>query len=429
MRKLLAAIFIIALGSSSLRADLVWTKDRGWQVEGGVLASVFGDSVNVENALQAMNAGKEAQENGDFWTALGYYQIVVNEYPDSIFAPEAYFQMGQVYTQRGQFDDAYDSLQAIIKKYPDYQKFNLVIGEQFKIASMIQNGATPYFWGWFPWFTDYTEAIDYYEGVVKNAPYSDYAPIALMNISLVAEDISMPEVAEDALDRLINSYPNSLFTPDAYLQMAKIYKSMVEGPYYDQSSTRKAISFYQDYLILFPEEAGVINAEKSLDEMRDTYARSRLLMGDFFFYYRTDNRAASIFYNETITLGPETTAAVEAKKQLAKIDRGEIGPMTPVDWIWGRYVKPSVDEFEEETQVERIDNQEFSVISVDDFLATPFNDVMEVFNPDGSTATYEGLGPGFGVGPGVGIGWGDDAFFDDEGYWNLIETTPATDNQ
>ena len=49
--------------------------------------------------------------------------------------------------------------------------------------------------------------------------------------------------AFDALERVINTYPNSLFTSDAYLQMAKIYDKLVSGPAYDQDPTKNAISF------------------------------------------------------------------------------------------------------------------------------------------------------------------------------------------
>ncbi len=409
MKNIFAAILFVFASASALRADLVWDKDRGWQIEGGVLANVFGDSVGVENALQAMNEGRRAQEEEDYWSALSYYNLVVTEYPESIFAPEAYFQMGKVYAARGQFESAYNSLEQILKKYPDYQKFNMVIGEQFKVASAMQGGATTYLWGWFPWFTSTEDTIKFYENIVKRAPYSDYAPIALMNISLIAEDESMPEVGEDALDRLINNYPNSLFAPDAYLQMAKIFKKLVEGPYYDQNSTEKAISFYQDYLILFPKESGIINAEQSLDDMRDTLARSRLVMGDFYYYYRTDNRAAAIFYNETITRAPNSAAATEAREQLAKISRGEIAPMTPVDWFWGRYEKPDIDSFDEAAELEKMDSDRFETLSVIDFLTTPGTAVEEVVEPDGTEKTYRSIAP---------------VDFHDEWFWEPVSTAP-----
>ena len=99
------------LAAQPASADLVWTADKGWQVQGGVIANVLGEEKNVTNALQAMNEGKKAQEDGSNRLALSYYKTVITQYPDSIFAPEAYYQMSLVYTNRGQFMDAFESLE------------------------------------------------------------------------------------------------------------------------------------------------------------------------------------------------------------------------------------------------------------------------------------------------------------------------------
>lgn len=408
-----------AVGSA--RAELVWTADKGWQVRGGVLANVVGENVNVQNALEAMNEGKKALDEGDYWVALGYYKIVVNDYPNSIFAPEAYYQMSQAYLKRGQFMNAYESLQEIVKKYPDYPRFNQIVGAQYDVAATIQGGATPYLWGWFPWFTNYNDAIKIYESVVKDAPYSDYSPIALMNISLIAESEDKPDTAFDALDRLINNYPNSMFASDAYLQMAKVYRSLVEGADYDQAPTRNAISFFRDYLILFPNESQVAHAEEGLESMEDTYARSRLVIGDFYYNYRNNGVAASIFYNETITIAPNSRAAEEAKERLKKIRAGIPAPMTPYDWIWGRYQTQSVAQLENEAQIEKLENEEFEEKSIDQFLETPDEEAVETVSPDGKAETAEGFAPLYG--DGLGRYLFEDGFYE----WTQSQIDDATD--
>ena len=159
-------------------ADLVWSADKGWRVEGGVLANVIGESSSVSNAIDAMNKARSAQEEKSFRSALAYYGIVIADYPESIFAPEALYQSAKIYLERGQFPDAYESVEQIIKQYPDYPKFKRVIGLEYKIASDMQEGRTYFINGWFPWFTSYADILKYYESVVANAPYGDYAPIA-----------------------------------------------------------------------------------------------------------------------------------------------------------------------------------------------------------------------------------------------------------
>ena len=317
------AAFALVCACADLFADLVWSADKGWEIKGGVLASVIGESSSSKNAIEAMNLAREAQERGDKWTALSHYRVVIADYPESIFAPEALYQSARLYLERGQFPKAYECAENIVKMYPDYPNFNKVIALEYKIAADMQAGKTYFVGGWFPWFKSYKDIIKYYESVVSNAPYSDYAPIALMNIAIISEDEKEYDGAFDALERVINGYPDNLFTPDAYLQMAKVYRGMVGGAYYDQEPTKNAISFFQDYITLYPKESSVASAEEGLEHMQDTYARSRLVIGDFFYYYRNNAHAASVFYNETITIAPRSPAADEARAQLAKIDRGK----------------------------------------------------------------------------------------------------------
>jgi hypothetical protein len=57
--------------------------------------------------------------------------------------------------------------------------------------------------------------------------------------------------------------------------------------------------------------------------MEDLLARSRLNLGDFFYGYRSNNTAALVFYNETITIAPESEAAEEARARIADIEAGD----------------------------------------------------------------------------------------------------------
>ena len=53
---------LIGLMSSSGHADLVWTKETGWSVEGGALAGLAG--AEGRNALDQMNKARAAEEAG-----------------------------------------------------------------------------------------------------------------------------------------------------------------------------------------------------------------------------------------------------------------------------------------------------------------------------------------------------------------------------
>ncbi len=382
--------------SANSYADLVWSAEQGWQVDGGVLAPVLGEGINVENALHGMNVAQVAMDEGDYSKALNIYLLITGDYPDSMFAPEAFYQMGIAYTKKHMFTEANKAFQTIIKRYPNYPKYNQVVAGQFNIAYAVQNGENPYLWGWLPWFRDENEAIKIYEEVVRNYPYSEYAQMALMNISVLAERNNKTEIAIDALDRLISSYPQSIFVPDAYLQLAKTYRNTVDGPAYDQANSKHAISFYSDYLLLFPNGSEIAHVEKGLEVMEDTVARSRLIMGDFFYYYRNDAKAAAIFYNETITQAPKSPAAEEAKEMLRLLAEGVQAPMTPVDWFFGRYEKPTIEAFEQETRVESLHTDVFRAIQVDDMIygdAFIYGVADRIFDPIHPNAVFMPIAP------------------------------------
>jgi outer membrane protein assembly factor BamD len=75
-----------------------------------------------------------------------------------------------------------------------------------------------------------------------------------MNIARGHQRMHNTEEAIDALDRMINNYPQSLLAPDAYLKLGETHASLVQGPEYDQTSTKEAITYFQDFMILFPND-------------------------------------------------------------------------------------------------------------------------------------------------------------------------------
>lgn len=304
--------------SSRLAAELVWNPDTGWHIEGGILSGLSG--VEGRNALDYMNQARRAEDRGHLRTAIKYYEKVAKRYATSIYTPEALYRAAHLYLKRKQYTKAFDSYQQIIARYPNTPRFNEIIGEQYRIASALIDGAHVYFWGWIPGLPDRTKGIQYFEVLLINAPYSDYAPLALMNIARAHQRLHETEAAIDALDRLINNYPQSLLTPDAYLRLAEMHASLVDGPYYDQESTQEAITYFQDFMILFPGDPKVGDAESGLDKMRTVLANSKMKIADFYFYKRDNYTAARVFYNAAITVYPDSKVAALAKQRLAEVD-------------------------------------------------------------------------------------------------------------
>jgi len=293
----------------------------------------FGDdddlvALNIASAAQEAEAsallesGKAKLEAGSTGSANRRFKKIIKNYPNAKATADARFLRGQIYMTKGKWVKAFRSFQDVVAIHPDYENFDQVIGAQFECATALMEGARGRILWIIPGFKQYDEAAKEFEQIVRNAPYSDYAPLALMNIAIVSELEEKPEEAIDALDRLINYYPQSMLAPDAYYNMAETYSNLVQGAQYDQGSTRQAISYYEDFLILFPKSSYLGEVESNLESMEDLLARSRLNLGDFFYNYRSNNTAALVFYNETITIAPESEAAEEARIRIADVEAG-----------------------------------------------------------------------------------------------------------
>ena len=315
---LLATTALLLLIPARLAADLVWTPEGGWKVQGGALAAFSGEE--ARSALDAMNKARAAEEAGNESSALKLYAHVSKVYPNSVYAAEALFRTGLIQQKQRKYYKAFMTYQTMTTRYPNSDKFTQVIGEQYRIASDLAEGKRSKIFTWLPGFRNRERAIQYFETIVVTAPYSDYAPLALMNAAKGYKQIHESEAAIDALDRMINMYPRNVLTPDAYLKIAETHASLVDGPLYDQASTKEAITYFEDYMILFPGDSGMATAEQGLDKMRTVLSRSKLELADYYYKYRKNYKAAKVLYNEAITVYPDSSVAIEARQKLDVLD-------------------------------------------------------------------------------------------------------------
>ncbi|HEY5552889.1 MAG TPA: tetratricopeptide repeat protein [Opitutaceae bacterium] len=312
------ALLVAGLFPLLAQSALVWTAETGWRVEGGTLAPMAGPE--ARNALDLMNRAREAEERGSEGRALKSYRKVYRSYGKSVYAPEAYFRTAQIRMGQKRYAKAFTALQQIVFFYPSYERFDQVLGQQYRIATLYAEGARGKFLWVLPGFKNRSKAIQYYEQVVANAPFSDYAPLALMNVARLHHRLDDDESAIFALDRIINSYWESVLTPDAYLKLAQTHASLVDGPLYDQASTKEAITFFEDYMILFPGDPNISEAEKGLADMKTVHAESKMKIADFYYNKRSNLTAAKVFYNEAITTYPDSEVAARARARLDIID-------------------------------------------------------------------------------------------------------------
>ncbi|TVR53852.1 MAG: outer membrane protein assembly factor BamD [Puniceicoccaceae bacterium] len=315
------AAFLLFLPLAALQAQLRWEPGLGYVDDQIPFVGLLPEE--AREALGWLNQGRFAEEDGSYITALRHYRRVFRRHPNSAYAPEALYRTGRVREERRQFAKAFEAYERVARAYPDYPRFNHIIGQMYNIAQRLQDGERMYAFGVIPGFRNRDRAINFFERVVIVAPYNDFAPLALMNAARGYQRARRSLNAIDALDRFINVYPDHMLAPEAYLKLAEAHAGLVDGPAYDQGATREALSYFEDFLIIFPNHPSVARAEDGLAEMNEVLAESKMILADFYFFRRDNYRAARVFYNEAITVAPNSEAAALARKRLERLEAAE----------------------------------------------------------------------------------------------------------
>ena len=94
LRALCLTVIVSCLLAGTARADLVWDPNSGWRIEGGILSGLTG--ANGRDALDRMNKARRAEDLHHYHSAIKAYTKVTQIYPNSIYAPEAYYHMGNM---------------------------------------------------------------------------------------------------------------------------------------------------------------------------------------------------------------------------------------------------------------------------------------------------------------------------------------------
>ena len=327
VNSLFTTLLIIALGLSAqsplmaaIKVDLLDKADA--RETAPTISYSNPDDSRPDPAAETFTIAEEKYAAGKTKVAKRLCNKITRRYPTSPFASRALALKAAIYKDAGKWEKSFQSLQNIVDGQPGYQEYDELINHQFDCATALMEGERSRILWIFPGFKKYGVAIGQFEQILENAPYNDLAPFSLMNIALLSEKTGETDTTIDALDRLINYYPQSTLAPDGYYNLARIYSSLVRGYQYDQGSTRRAISYYEDFLALFPNSKYTGEVEANLRKMENLLAKSRLDLGDFYYYYRSNTTAALVFYNEAITIDPDSDSAAEARLRIEDIEAG-----------------------------------------------------------------------------------------------------------
>lgn len=260
------------------------------------------------------------------------YKKILSKYPKASIAKEAAYNRGVYLFHKEKYQEAFKAFSTLKQFHPDSPQLDSAIQFQFQCAENLMNQTKKTILGFGNPATYNTESIPLFVAYSQLFPYNEKAPLALLYSAKVSQSDKEYDTAIFSLKGLINNYPDSAYTAEAYFLVAHIYSEFIKGPEYDLESTREAIRYCEDFIALYPQHEDIRAIEVLYERMLNSLATNRVLLADYYYFNRRDNVAAIIFYNEAITIAPNSQAAIEAQERLDAIEMG-IRPTTGGNFI------------------------------------------------------------------------------------------------
>lgn len=311
-----ALIVLFLMGSLGLPqicpAPIVWHPDTGWQTEGKVPIK--------DNPKDQIEQGKQYEAKKDWENALNSYRVTLRLWGQSPYAAEARYREAQMLEKLGDFSKAFDSYQRILDRNPNDERFNEILRRQYEIANLFLKGERLKIWR-IKTFPSMDRTVEMFEKIIKNGPYSEVAPMCHLKIGEARDKQKLYQEAVNAYQKIIDEYPSSPLTAEAYYRIARSWHMASDRADYDQSAANRAALAFEDFLSRYPKHEMAPQAEKLLAQIADEQARGLWQIAQFYDLKTRDPNAALVYYNDLIARFPKSEYAEKAKPRLETIKK------------------------------------------------------------------------------------------------------------
>jgi outer membrane protein assembly factor BamD len=319
--RIFAPLLLLALTfASTLTAQIPREVERTFE-SGVVRAPQYSDDKSAFQGAEDLYAAR------NYEGALIAYKRFLKTYPRSNLASKAQLQVADLLLIQGRWSAAFDAYQKLITTYPNTPEFEGAVARQVLIANsyldlsriMVLGYSVPV-----PGITGAERAQKMYEAILKNAPFSIYAPIVQFNLGLAFERLKAIKQARDAYQRVLDKYPNSDVCDDALYQIAYIYMRLgLTSSSQDLSALVVSKETFEDFLLQYPKSEKAPQARDNLATIGRTEAGNLLDIAQYYDWSK-NYKAAIVYYNDIIRKQPKSADAETAKTRIEEL-RSQFG--------------------------------------------------------------------------------------------------------
>jgi outer membrane protein assembly factor BamD len=252
-------------------------------------------------------SGVNAYAQKDYSGALRLFREMQKEYPRSARAVRGWEYIAQCENALGNPYSAFEAYQQIWDNHKDFKGLPTITRNQMKIGNYFLKRKR------------YKQAIEVYEAVLRNAPYSDVAAAAHYSMAQAYIARDEYEAAKSELERVIRDHAASQLVDDAAYDLGYVDFLQSRRANYDQTATTEAIASFRRFIHNFPSSPKVPQAQQYVQQLRTRKAASLYRMGEYYQNIKAP-KAAAIAYTEVIEQYPDTPYADEARIRVAQVD-------------------------------------------------------------------------------------------------------------
>jgi outer membrane protein assembly factor BamD len=305
-------------------APLIYTPGEGWTYE-----SVGGSSAWRKNrAKDQLKVAQDAFDSKNYSLARKAAQRVVKTWPLSDYAPQSEYLVARCHEATGNDEKAFKFYQVLIQKYPKTPLYDDILRREFDICNRFLNGQRFLLWNMIPTYRSMDKTAGLYEKLINNGPYSDVAPLAQLNIGAAREkqtrflnDKEPYVLAAKAYEHAADIYHDKpKIASEALYREGLAYQKQARTAEYDQSTAGQAITAFQEFMTLYPEDSRIGEGEKIISQLKTEQARGNFQIASFY-EKRRHWQGALIYYNEVLLQDPKSTYATTALQKITEIKK------------------------------------------------------------------------------------------------------------
>ncbi|MFC1809845.1 tetratricopeptide repeat protein, partial [Candidatus Omnitrophota bacterium] len=288
MRKI--AVFLVVgvfILQAAFFADSVW---KG-QLSGLVSA---GEEVKKTDRDQFDYISKLAEEN-EIEKAINACNDFIKSFPQSSLASDAYFTLGKLQESQDEHYKAFTSYQHIVKEYPHVAYMEELLDRQFTIGLKFFEGERLRIGG-VPTMPSQTKAIEIFEAIKKNAPFSEYGEKAQFYIGLSYEKMKDYEEAMTAFNDLLEEYPTTEFASEASFKMADLVYKTAQRNLDNETLLDSAEEKFDEFIATYPNNISAIEEASSRKKQLLEEQAERLYKIGRFYENQRHLESAKIYY-------------------------------------------------------------------------------------------------------------------------------------